>query len=252
MKIDWTDLQTELKHWADTGLHLPLWWRDDDAVEHTPALDRLIALSYDVDVRVHIAVIPYYAKQNLSDVVLATEYLIPVVHGWAHRNTAPLTSKKSEFGTFNQAAAQKAKDGLTLLHAIFGDRLAPMFVPPWNRVDPALFPDLARAGFTTVSTATPRAAAHPVPGLTQINTHIDPIDWRGTRGLVDPQILVARIVALLRDRRNGVTDNAEPLGYLTHHLVHTQDIWDFSKQFFAEMQAGPTVLFTADQGSGAQ
>ena len=87
----------------------------------------------------------------------------------------------------------------------------------------------------------------PVPGLVQINTHIDPIFWRGTRGLVPPDTLVAQTVSLLRDRRQGRADRDEPLGYLTHHLVHDADIWEFSRQFLTELGNGPVDLYRHDE-----
>jgi hypothetical protein len=42
MTPDWTALDAELAAWDQAGLTLPLWWRDDDAVKPTPALDQYI------------------------------------------------------------------------------------------------------------------------------------------------------------------------------------------------------------------
>ena len=102
-----------------------------------------------------------------------------------------------------------------------------MFVPPWNRIDDQIKPILQHHGITTLSTFGPRkcAKAH---GLQIVNTHIDPIDWRRTRDLVEPEILNHRIVTLLDDRVEGRADPSEPLGLLTHHLVHTEQIWRYS------------------------
>ena len=38
----WADLGAELGQWAAEGREATLWWRDDDAIEPTPALDRMI------------------------------------------------------------------------------------------------------------------------------------------------------------------------------------------------------------------
>ena len=67
---------------------------------------------------------------------------------------------------------------------VFGQAASPVFVPPWNRIAPALLPRLRALGFRGLSTfrRSPRRA-QPAPGLAQINTHLDPIDWRGGRGL---------------------------------------------------------------------
>ncbi|SHJ49048.1 hypothetical protein SAMN05444000_10993 [Shimia gijangensis] len=249
MNIDWSPLRSEFTKWRENNLELSFWWRDDDAIEPTPALDQLIALAIETGVPVHLAVIPRDAISTLASVITTTDMLIPVVHGWSHQNHAPADVKKAEFGA--SRSASECADDMRHAHArlqdMFGDGLAAMFVPPWNRIDPALMVTLVEQGYDAVSTFLPRREATPVPGLTQINTHIDPIFWRGTRGLVDPELLVAKVVAFLKDRRRGITDNTEPFGYLTHHLVHDADIWEFSRQFLNEMCDGPTRLYRHDR-----
>ncbi|MGR3711600.1 MAG: polysaccharide deacetylase family protein [Shimia sp.] len=247
MKVDWTPLRAELGLWRAADLTVPIWWRDDDAVAPTEALDRLAALSETTGVPLHLAVIPQTATTDLADTL--SPQFVPVVHGWCHANTAPEGQKKAEFGKGCDLALARTDLGqaITRMRALFGSRLAPMFVPPWNRFDPALLPDLAAAGFDAVSTYLPRKVAQPTQGITQINTHIDPIFWRGTRGLVPPEEIVAQTVALLAARRLGTQDNAEPLGYLTHHLVHDADIWEFSEQFLHELREGPVRLYRHDE-----
>ena len=41
----WDDLAEELDSWHGSGRCAAFWWRDDDAVRVTPALERLLALS---------------------------------------------------------------------------------------------------------------------------------------------------------------------------------------------------------------
>jgi hypothetical protein len=164
-----------------------------------------------------------------------TDVFAPVVHGWTHVNHAPEGEKKSEFGTPRAAAASDAGTGLARLTALFGPLLLPVFVPPWNRIHPELLPALPDVGYKAVSTFTPRFARHPVRGLVQVNTHLDPVDWRRTRGLGDPQDLLARTRTLLEDRRMGRTDADEPFGLLTHHLIHDEDVWDFCAQLMGTL-----------------
>jgi len=245
MKVDWSPLKHELGEWRAAGLTLPLWWRDDDAVAPTESLARLESLSATSGVPVHLAVIPRDATRSLADDL--SDQFIPVVHGWAHVNNQT-EGKKAEFGMGRDAHAARLdlQQSLARMRDLFGARLAPMFVPPWNRFDAALLPTLADFGIDALSTYLPRQTATPIAGVTQINTHIDPIFWRGTRGLVPPDDLVAQTVALLQARRTGMQDNAEPLGYLTHHLVHDADIWEFSQQFMQEMCDGPVRLYRHD------
>ncbi|KUJ78717.1 polysaccharide deacetylase family protein [Ruegeria profundi] len=247
MTIDWHPLESELDRWRTQNLALPLWWRDDDAVSVTPQLETLAGLSQTLDLPVHLAIIPRNADRQLVDYVARHRTLIPVVHGWAHQNHAPEGEKKSEFRLHRPIPdiTADAQAGLDRLRKLLGDRLCPMFVPPWNRIAPEVVEYLPELGFRIISAATPRKARWPVPGLEQINTHLDPIDWRGTRGLTATDKLIGQTVKLLRDRREGRTDNAEPFGVLTHHLVHDQDIWTFTEGLLRRLLDGPGRIWVA-------
>ncbi len=247
MKPDWRPLQSELRRWQDAGLTLPLWWRDDDAVAVTPQLEKLSAMSGKLGLPVHLAVIPREAQTALAEYMSDQSALIPVVHGWAHQNHAPADEKKAEFRLHRplEAVVADAEAGLSRLRALFGAHLRPMFVPPWNRIDSKVAKQLHGLGYRVLSTATPRKILLAAPGLAQINTHLDPIDWRGTRGLIDPDRLIAQTVELLHDRRTGRADNAEAFGVLTHHLVHDQDIWTFTQDLLLRLLDGPGTPWTA-------
>ncbi len=80
-------------------------------------------------------------------------------------------------------------------------------------------------------------------GLQQINTHLDPIAWRKGKTLIAPDQLVAQLTQLLVDRRTGLTDNNEPLGLLTHHLVHNAEVWEFTRQVLLTLQTGPVIIY---------
>lgn len=246
MTWDWTPLAEELRAWGQAGQTLPLWWRDDDAVAATPQLERLTDLSGRLGLPVHLAVIPQGARPDLAALVAQTPGLIPVVHGWAHHNHAPAGEKKAEFRLHRPLEAIKddARRGLAQLCDQFQDRLRPMFVPPWNRIAPEVAATLPELGYRFLSTATPRTRRLAAPGLEQVNTHLDPIDWRGTRGLADPDALIGKTVALLRDRRLGRADPQEPFGVLTHHLVHDQQIWDFTEALLTHLLQGPVRIWT--------
>lgn len=238
---DWAPLKQELSIWRDEGLELPFWWRDDDAVADTPALDRLSQMARDHGLRVHLAIIPAALNPSLISTVKARPELTAMVHGWAHENHAPATEKKAEFGVTRPLDARiaEAQRGFRILSDQFGDALQPVFVPPWNRIGADLFPHLATIGYRALSTYGPRRTALPAEGLTQVNTHIDPIDWRGTRSAIPGDQLCAHVVDLLCARREGTADNTEPLGLLTHHLVHDDAIWRTSEQFLDTLFTGP-------------
>ncbi|WP_187429394.1 hypothetical protein ROLI_031750 [Roseobacter fucihabitans] len=247
MRVDWSPLRRELALWRGQGLTLPLWWRDDDAVARTPSLDQLARMARKCDLPVHLAVIPARLEPSLIDYISVGSPFLPVVHGWAHHNTAPAGLKKAEFGHEREGAAQELAQALMTLHTAFATTLVRAFVAPWNRLHASYMPTLAALGYEVVSTFSPRNAPYAAPGLRIVNTHIDPIDWRGTRGLRDPEQIIAATLRHLVDRREGRIDNDEPFGYLTHHLVHTPDIWTFSEAFVGELLAGgaqPSPLIT--------
>lgn len=237
MKLDWRPLHQALKDLQSNGIALPFWWRDDDAAKATPELERLTRMSEDLDVPCHLAVIPDRIEPSLHPVIDMAPLLVPMVHGWRHQRHFLKGKKDTEFGIRRPNDVAETALALDRMHSGFGTRLLPIFVPPWNMIAPSLLPVLAEQGYVGVSTFTPRTARLPVPGLVQINTHIDPIDWRGTRNLVAPEQLLTLMTENIRDRINGRSDPLEPMGILTHHLVHTQPIWDFTYACLSELRA---------------
>lgn len=247
MTVNWTPLQDELDLWRQQDLSLPLWWRDDDAQRPTGQLTELVALSEAVGLPVHLAVIPDGAVPELARLIDQTPSLIPVVHGWTHQSHAHAGQKKAEFGAHRpmpQIVAD-ASNGLHRLQDLFGEALVPLFVPPWNRIDPEVVAALPALGYRAISTYLPRKTALAAPQLLQINTHLDPINWRGDRSLEPPDALVEQVTQHLRNRRMGDADNTEPYGVLTHHLVHDRAIWDFTGSLLKRLLAGPGRIWTA-------
>jgi hypothetical protein len=237
--VDWAPLRAELGIWRTDGLTLPLWWRDDDAVEPTPQLDRLAAMGEDLGVPVHLAVIPALAERELVPYVRSRGVFRPLVHGWRHINHASRKAPSSEFCRGDIVTISRAWRGLRRMRKLLGPSLLPVFVPPWNDVAPSLHAPLASLGFRAVSTIGPRSRRLACTGLLQINTHIDVVDWSQPRRLADPDEIVAWLTAHLQDRRAGRCDAAEPLGLMTHHLVHDDAIWDFCAALLKELLTGP-------------
>lgn len=251
MKFDLSRLKSELSIWRAQGLRLPIWWRDDDAIDHTAALDRLIGLSTTLKMPVHLAVIPKYATAALGTACTDTNVTVPMVHGWAHQDHSPAGQKKSEFGQIRPNAIAEAKQGLETLQSLFGPKLLSFFVPPWNRIAAELVSDLATIGYRGLSDFNARPHGLAAKGLVRINTHVDPIFWRGGGGLVPPETLIDTLVQILQNRRAGIFDADEPLGFLTHHLVHDDQIWSFTHACLSTLMDGgaePVNLLTSDIG----
>ncbi len=238
----WAALDEELRYWEAAGRTATLWWRDDDAVADTPALRRLLEVAR---VPVALAVIPGNLEPSLAPLVAGQADVSILQHGLIHRNHEPPGSKTSELGAARPLGAVEAdlKTGWARLQASgFGARLLPVLTPPWNRVAPAAVAALPDWGYRGLSTYGPRhhgprpdglhhdglhGTAQPVPGLIEVNTHVDVIAWRRGRCFVGTEKALGMLIEHLRARRTGAADAAEPTGILTHHLVHDDATWNF-------------------------
>lgn len=238
----WTTLTAELDRWAEVGRTASFWWRDDDAVAATPALETLLGLSDRHRIPLALAVIPEAAESGLAERLARSDAPVIVLqHGFAHRNHAPAGEKSAELGDHRapEAVAKELALGRDRLAALFGDRFVPVMVPPWNRIGvgvEAVLPDL---GFGGLSTFGPRPAA----GLGYLNTHVDIIDWRGDRGFAGEDACLDAAIAHLSSRRTGRCDPDEPTGLLTHHLVHDAVCWQFIDRFLTALQAHPAAAW---------
>ena len=204
------------------GRPVRFWLRDDDAVTDTPALERLIGWSQRAQAPVLLAVIPALADDALARRLASAPLLIPCQHGLSHTNHAPTGEKSAEFGPHRPLSAmiRDIERGRALMRDRFGARAAPVFVPPWNRISADLTAPLAGLGFTALSTFGPPRLPL-APGMAEINTDLDIIDWRGgRRGRPLPE-LDAELA------RHLAGTGARPAGILTHHLVHDENAWDF-------------------------
>jgi hypothetical protein len=206
------------------------WWRDDDAVIPTPALDRLLALSASHAAPCLVAVIPKPTGPDLAAHLAGRPRITVAPHGWQHSNHAPPGTKKAELGPHRPAklVLEELSLGLAKLQTLYPDQLAPILVPPWNRIDPDLIGALPGAGFQALSVYGPERPA----ALPSLNTHVDLMDWHGTGGGRPTASLVSDIVAAL--------DLGLPaIGILSHHLVHDAQAWDFLDQLLALIAGHP-------------
>lgn len=231
----WATLVRELERRDRLGLRAAFWLRDDDAIAPSTALKRLTGMTERFQVPLALAIIPAATGPDLRDDLADLPLVSPVVHGWSHSNHAGPDQKKQELGDHRPIAEVRSdlRRGLARLRGLYGDRLLPMLVPPWNRITPALLPELRDIGFTGLSAFGPAFPDCPVPVA---NTHVDIIDWRGSRGGRDSGELIDELI--------GALDAKRPVGVLTHHLVHDAAAWDFLEGLLAHT---PGRWLTAQQ-----
>jgi hypothetical protein len=216
-------LLDELLRRQEADKPVKFWLRDDDAVEPSAALSRFSALTEAYSIPATLAVIPENTGEALVENLRNLNHINIAVHGWSHKNYAPETEKKQELGShrpYGQVLVELSQ-GFNKLSALYADRFVPLLVPPWNRIAQGLIDSLSDMGFAGLSTF-----GHEKPAtIKMINTHVDLIDWKSTRGGRASDLLVGEFVENI-----GATN--KPIGFLTHHLVHDEAAWSFMESFF--------------------
>jgi hypothetical protein len=228
--MSWTALEEEIARWRDEGRTVEFWWRDDDAIAPSPPVKQLLEVSTKSAIPLALAVIPLAATQELFHGMRARVLL----HGTDHRNRAAPGEKKTEFaaGEPHDAALARLARASERLATLAGPAFLPVLAPPWNRFNRALLPALPSIGMHGFSSYGARAARRPATGIIEANTHVDIIDWRGTRAFCGEDILLVAAARHLAAQRDGTSDSAEPTGWLTHHERHDGHAWNFLEHLF--------------------
>ncbi len=209
-----------------------VWWRDDDAGRHDARLDRLLELAATDDRPLGLAVVPAWLDAATTARALAVPSVHVLQHGWAHADHAAAGAKSIELGgtLALDVLRDRLKAGASRLLAAFGERFLPVMVPPWNRIDTPGLAALAGLGFRALSTFAEdrRGRAH---DLVQANTHVDLIDWQGTRRMKPEAALLGEIDRLMAQPDRRV------LGLLSHHLEMSLDDMARLRQLLTHLDA---------------
>ncbi len=230
----WQALTAELDLWTAASQTATFWWRDDDAVAASPGLNRLLMIAAENETPICLAVVPAMQEPSLVSAVEQSGADVSIaVHGWRHLNHAAANEKKSEFppSRASATAVDEAAQGLASIRDAFGPRVLDVFVPPWNRISTPVTSGLTAAGYQGLSTYKARLSATPAPGLRQVNTHADIVDWHNGKKFAGTGTVLGQITSHLAARRDKSMVGDEPTGLLTHHLVHQDDAFDFIARF---------------------
>ena len=230
-------LIAELDNWSAND-PATFWWRDDDAVRPTDALDRLLEVSSGRPFA--LATGPFEATAALAARLRSLDHVTIFQHGWKHENHA-VDGQNSEYpaGRSSSEVARELADGHGRLSALFGSQFIPVFTPPWHGFDASHLPLLEIAGLHALSLKgrRPRPANGAVP---QNNVHCVPILWDNPPSFGDPARHVRQLVEHLQQRRTG-DDRQEATGILTHHLVQTAESLEFVRDVLDAIAAHPNA-----------
>lgn len=216
---------------------LRFWWRDDDAVSVTPQLEELLQIQAEFNLPIAIAVIPKFAENALMDRLRGAANVVVLQHGWAHAKNSPDGEKASEFGEGRPLEASLAdlRNGYERLAPMAGDLFLPVLTPPWNRIGSKARSARQQVGLTGLSVFGPSGGEDHV-----CNTHFDIIAWKTTRGFIG----LRKAYALLADEiERRIGEPGEPIGLLTHHLVHDAQSNAFLRHLFAILKEQPHVIW---------
>ena len=240
--MHWAWLEVELRRWRDAGRRATLWWRDDDAREPTPALDRLLEVQAGTPLT--LAVIPDGPVARLGVRLAQADGVSVVQHGVDHQNRRPgPVAGEFPYEWRRIRVATQIRAGWARLAVL--PAAERVFVPPWNDVHPELPAVLADCGYLGWSAWGGDGLAEAGEGEAQpprIDTHLDLMRWKGgARFRGEAKFLGEMRRLLTLRRRAGRWD--EPIGLLTHHLAHDEAAWAFLRRFRAWTLAQPDLAW---------
>jgi hypothetical protein len=219
---------------------IAFWWRDDDAETTTPQLEMLLALASRHDLPLGLAVVPKGVTAALAARLTGQDRVSVLQHGWQHKRHSPDGEKKMELGDHRPLAGVVAelRLGFERLAALVPERFLPILVPPWNRIGKVVNAARHDVGLVGLSMFGPQSADDPH----WVNTHLDIFDWQGTRG---PLSRSASYAVLCRELGRRIEGDREPIGILTHHLIHAPESWAFLDELFALTAGHPAIEWPA-------
>ena len=191
-------------------------FRNDDAGWADERLQALLALFDRHAAPLDLAVIPTALSLVLSRQLRARLRGAPALlgvhqHGYTHSNHETV-GRKCEFGPSRARPAQRRdlQAGRDMLREQFGERVDPIFTPPWNRCTEATAACLAELGFHALSRDR-GAASLELHGLAELPVGID---WCKAFDSPGPLEALGRALPTL-------AAGAGPVGIMLHHAVMT-------------------------------
>ncbi len=212
---------------------LEFWWRDDDLCRPTAASSRLFTFAEETGVALAIAVIPQLADPLLAAELAGTDHQV-WQHGYAHKNHAGdvhAGARYSELGDERDASIvlTELAAGQRRLEQLFGERSAPVLVPPFGHIGHSVAARIDEAGYRAVSLHGSAGARVKVP-IPLLNTHVDVLDWTLPNRAMPTELLMQQLTEAAVQATQSALARAIPIGVLTHHLDLPDESWTFMRE----------------------
>jgi hypothetical protein len=258
-------LVRELDRWQANELIANFWWRDDDAQFDDDAFKRLIDLAGTESLPLVLAVSPMLMTDRFVARLNGLPGVLVAAHGYRHINHAT-ASLKGEFGPDRPLEVMRGEieELAGEFAARFPDRGIAMFVPPWHGLDSRLISDLERVGFKVLSmfesrvsrgleraaaqlraigSAFPRRSIKPRRGsIERLDCSVSLLKYEGPNITANPCCL-EKVLRALSARRLGFLPVEQPIGILTHHLLHDEDAWTYLSQILMVTAHHPATRY---------
>lgn len=225
----WSGLEDALRN----NSQAKFWWRDDDVgltnsscligLKRTWRLNKILALLSKYSIPGVYAVIPkkFISKGKVSIRILKRYGAYVAVHGITHTNYSEGNGSEFPDGCDIEANAKTIIDYYNEFSKIFGNRLLPVFVPPWNNICKELEDRLLDYEFSTSKLN--KAESH-----NALNVDIDFINWT-THKLREEKEILKEIISLLGRR-------AKSIGFNNHFRYNDKETFKFFDKLFNTMQ----------------
>jgi len=227
--VDWREkLASTLE--CNLGNHTPaFFFRADDIGAGGRAFHALCMLFRYHKTPLAMAVVPAWLTATRTEQLFGVAPLEEPLwgwhqHGWRHVNLQR-TGGKSEFGEERPIEKQwrDIRQGFKKMTEIFGDRLIPVFTPPWNRLPTATLKILQELNFKAVSmTASLPRIFKPGAGFKNLRIQLDLHTRKAKDGRAD-------FLDLLDELSNLMTKKG-PVGIMLHHQRMTPFAFEFLDQ----------------------
>ena len=242
----WQPVMAELRLWQAARRKATLWLRSDDTGDATPALLRFLEFVQRRRVPATLSVTPRFATKALAEAVNRVDGVYAIQHGYDHANHAPAGLLQCELDSVRPLAVveRDIAAGKTALEGLLGARFVPVMAPPWYCIAPAVLARLPALGYTGLSQYGARPRRARVKGLTEVNGHVEIINWRKSPPVCqDISVNVREIALVLALRRRGVADPREPIGIVSHHHALDENCWQFLEQLIDRLGAHPAITW---------